>query len=146
MAIFNQIIIQIFLFCFGGLVYTDLEILFRGFSHWTMFIVGGLCFTIIGLLNENADNKKILFQYQCLIGTGVITALEFISGCIVNLILQWNVWDYSDRHFNLFGQICLHHTVLYWLPISAIAILLDDFLRYTIFDEDLPQYYFKKKK
>ena len=27
-------------------------------------------------------------------------------GCIVNRKLGWNVWDYSDRRFNVLGQIC----------------------------------------
>ena len=27
----------------GGCIYYTFEIVFRGFSHWTMFVLGGLC-------------------------------------------------------------------------------------------------------
>lgn len=87
----------------------------------------------------------MLFQYQCLIGAGIITILEFITGLIVNIGLGWNVWDYSDRPFNLMGQICLQNSI-YWIFLSGIAILLDDWLRYAVFKEEKPKYYFTKKK
>ena len=41
------------LFLIGGRLYTWLELACRGRTHWTMFILGGLCFVIIGLLNEH---------------------------------------------------------------------------------------------
>lgn len=132
------------LFIIGGLIYVGIEILARGFSHWSMFILGGICFVIVGLLNEFYE-WDLLFQYQCLIGSLVITTLEFITGCIVNIKLGWNVWDYSDRSFNLMGQICLKNSI-YWIFLSGIAILLDDFIRWKVFNEEKPRYIFKKKK
>ena len=132
------------LFIIGGLIYVGIEILARGFSHWSMFILGGICFVIVGLLNEFYE-WELLFQYQCLIGSLVITTLEFITGCIVNIKLGWNVWDYSDQLFNLMGQICLKNSI-YWIFLSGIAILLDDFIRWKVFNEEQPRYIFKKKK
>ena len=132
------------LFIIGGLIYVGIEILARGFSHWSMFILGGICFVIVGLLNEFYE-WDLLFQYQCLIGSLVITTLEFITGCIVNIKLGWNVWDYSDQLFNLMGQICLKNSI-YWIFLSGIAILLDDFIRWKVFNEEKPRYIFKKKK
>lgn len=140
---YQTLIKEIILFIIGGIIYFNIEVLARGFSHWSMFIVGGLCFIIIGLLNE-IYSWELLFQWQCLIGCGVITIMEFISGCIVNLLLHWNVWDYSDRPANLLGQICLHHSIFYWIPLSAIAIVLDDYIRHILFNEQLPKYVFKK--
>lgn len=32
----------------GGSVYVLLELALRGRSHWTMFLLGGLCFVLIG--------------------------------------------------------------------------------------------------
>lgn len=138
---YRMIIEEIILFILGGLIYFGIEIFTRGFSHWSMFIVGGLCFIIIGLLNEKYS-WDLLFQWQCLIGSGTITVLEFISGCIVNKLLHWNIWDYSDRDFNLLGQVCLHHSILYWIPLSAIAVIVDDLLRYAFFMEEFPKYKF----
>jgi len=39
------------LFCVSGLIYITIELLWRGFSHWAMFIVAGLASIPIGLLN-----------------------------------------------------------------------------------------------
>ena len=40
------------LFLIGGIAYMGIEMLWRGRTHWTMGIVGGLCFVLIGLINE----------------------------------------------------------------------------------------------
>ena len=75
----KQILKQIFLYIIGGLVYLLIEILFRGHTHWTMFIVGGLCFTLIGLLNE-CPNLRLSLISQGILGSIIITTIEFISG------------------------------------------------------------------
>ena len=43
---------ELLLFLIGGLVYAWIEILWRGYTHWSMFVLGGICFIIMGLLNE----------------------------------------------------------------------------------------------
>lgn len=48
----NSVCKTAILFVFGGLVYFGLEVLFRGHSHWTMFVLGGFLFLILGELNE----------------------------------------------------------------------------------------------
>lgn len=128
----------LFLFATGGLLYIVLEIMFRGWSHWTMFILGGLCFVDLGLINEVLPWEMPLWR-QVLIGTCIITALEFLTGCVVNLWLGWDVWDYSGMPGNVLGQICPQF-VLLWVPISLAAILLDDWIRYRKFEEDRPRY------
>ena len=129
---------EIILGFIGGLLYIGIELIWRGFSHWTMFALGGLCFVRLGRINEVIPWNMPLWQ-QMLIGTAVITGLEFITGCIVNLWLGWGVWDYSNVPFNLLGQICLPYTVL-WTPISLAGIILDDHLRYWLFKEEKPHY------
>ena len=32
---------------------------------------------------------------QMLLGACIVTVLEFLTGCIVNLWLGWDVWDYT---------------------------------------------------
>ena len=123
---------EVILFLIGGGIYYLLEVLWRGYSHWTMFIVGGLCFVLLGLLNEYRYSWNTSLLKQALMGALVITAFEFVSGCIVNLWLKWNVWDYSDLPFNLFGQICLYYFLL-WIPLSVIGIVLDDWIRYILY-------------
>ena len=68
----------VFLFVTGGLLYNILEMLFRGWSHWTMFILGGVCFICLGLINEIIPWEMLLWQ-QVLIGAGIITGLEFAT-------------------------------------------------------------------
>ena len=122
----------------GGMLYVLCELAFRGRSHWTMFIVGGLCFWLIGLTNEVIPWEMPIWQ-QCIIGAIIITAVEFIAGCIINIGLGWQVWDYSGLPFNIMGQVCLPFAVL-WVVVAAVGIVLDDYLRYWIYRQEKPLY------
>lgn len=128
----------IILFIIGGTIYVSLELLFRGRSHISMFILGGFCFVLIGGIN-NYISWEMPLILQMIIGAVVITTLEFITGYIVNIKLGLNVWDYSNQPLNIKGQICLLFSFL-WMLISLIAIVLDDYLRYWIFKEKKPKY------
>lgn len=123
---------EMLLFVVGGKLYTLIEILWRGFSHWTMFCLGGGCFVIMGLLNEYRFSWKDALLKQATVSAGIITATEFITGCIVNVWCGWAVWDYSELPFNLLGQICLYYSLL-WIPLSMLGIVLDDWLRYGMY-------------
>lgn len=103
-----------------------------------MFILGGLCFVCLGMINEVLSWETLLWQ-QVLIGAGIITALEFLTGCVVNLWLGWDVWDYSNMPGNILGQVCPQYMLL-WLPVSLIGIVLDDWMRYRWFHEEKPHY------
>ena len=127
-----------FLFWFGGATYVALEVLWRGYSHWTMLLLAGVLFIIAGLLNE-IWNWNLKFRYQVLISTSIATILELFTGLIVNVCLGWNVWDYRDVPFNFLGQICLPYTFL-WVALSTVAIILDDVLRWKFFGEEKPHY------
>lgn len=128
----------LFLFWFGGSTYVTLEVLWRGYSHWTMLLLAGTVFIAIGLLNEVWEWSTSIIK-QVAVGTVLATALEFITGCIVNLWLGWDVWDYSAMPGNILGQICPQYFLL-WLPVSLAGILLDDWLRYWWWDEERPHY------
>ena len=129
---------KLILFSIGGISYLIIELLWRGQSHWSMFILGGLCFLIIGLLNEHYT-FEIPLPVQMLIGAFTITVLEFCAGCILNLWLGLNVWDYSDLPYNILGQICLPYSLL-WFVLSLGCILADDYIRYYLLGEEKPHY------
>ncbi len=138
----KKTIIQTFknfcLFFIGGVLYLIIELLWRGYSHWSMLILGGICLVIIGSLNEYLYwEMDLLLQMLC--GSLIITILEFVTGYIVNILLGWNIWDYSHMPFNFMGQICLLYTFL-WLLLSLPVILLDDYLRWKLFNEEKPHY------
>ena len=128
----------LFLGVIGSIIYMSLEILWRGYTHWTMGVLGGICFICLGLINELLSWETPLVL-QMFIGSVIITILEFITGCIVNLWLGWNIWDYSNLPLNLLGQICLPFSIL-WYFISAIGIIIDDYIRYIYFNEEYPRY------
>ncbi|MDD5923848.1 MAG: hypothetical protein PUC88_03535 [Clostridia bacterium] len=105
----------------GGLLYGGLELLWRRRTHWSMIITGGLC---VLLLYRTFDKfKGLTLLIKCIIGSAIITSIEFAVGCIVNLWLKLDVWDYSRLHFNLLGQICPLYS-LFWALLSIPVVLL----------------------
>ena len=140
-SILFYILEYIMLFLLGGSIYYMIEILYRGHSHISMFILGGICFILIGLINELLS-WDMLFWTQVIIGDIIVLVLEFVTGLIVNVWLGLGVWDYSNLPFNLMGQICLPFALL-WLPIVAIAIVLDDYCKWFFFHGKKPTYRFK---
>ena len=120
----------------GGAIYYGIECIWRGYSHWSMAILGGICFIAVGSINELFSWEMPMWK-QCLIGAIVVTILEFITGCIVNLWLGWNIWHYE--RFDVLGQICLPFT-FFWFLLSGVAIIIDDWLRYWWFEEERPHY------
>lgn len=104
------------LFYLGGMGYTGLELLFRGFTHGSMFVLGGLCFVIIGKLRF----LKTLWV-RLVAAAGIVTVLELLCGLAVNR--NYQVWDYRNLPLNYRGQICLTFSLL-WIPVSLAAILL----------------------
>ena len=105
-------------FLTGSAAYSLLEILWRGYTHWTMTVTGGICFTVLYILHVYA--RTLSFLTRCVIGTAVITLVEFAVGCTVNLWLGWHVWDYADVPGNVLGQICLPFSLM-WLLLCAVA-------------------------
>jgi uncharacterized membrane protein len=74
-----------------------------------------------------------------LIGSLIITVLEFITGYVVNIKLGLNVWSYYDMPYNIMGQVCLPYTLL-WFVLSLVCIIADDKLRVYLFGEERRQY------
>ena len=136
----NTILKYLVLFLIGGITYYFIEIAYRGYSHFSMIIVGGLCFILIGSINE-FSNKEIPLLLQMFISVIIINIVELISGIIINRILLLNVWDYSQLRFNFLGQISLNSSIA-WFFLSLIAIYVDDLLRYKIYKEEMPKYKF----
>ncbi len=107
-------------FSLGAFIYGLVEVVVRGYTHWTMAIAGGTVLAFFYFINQKTNLS--LFT-RCLIGAAVITSVEFIIGMIVNIGLGWAVWDYSDKPLNLFGQICPYFTIG-WFFISIPAFWL----------------------
>lgn len=126
------------LFAAGGILYSYIELAWRGYTHWTMLVLGGICFLLVGAINEVLPWEMPLVL-QCLIGMYCILIPEFAAGLILNVRLNLHIWDYSALPFNVLGQICLYYAVV-WYFLSAVGIVLDDLLRWKLFGEDKPKY------
>lgn len=110
-------------FSFGGTGYCLIELLWRGHTHWSMYLTGGLCFYVIEWLNRRVLAARSLWT-KCAAGAAVITGIEFCVGCVVNLWLGLGVWDYTRLPLNLFGQISVLYSVLWYMlsaPLSVIS-------------------------
>ena len=117
----NSVIFFIF-----GVSYVFLEVFYRGHSDISMFFVGGLCGLLIGLINEITPKMPILLQM--LLGSVIVTFIEFVTGYILNIKLGLHIWDYSNLRFNILGQVSLLFSVL-WFLLSYVVIWLDDKIR-----------------
>ena len=132
----------------GGGAYGMLEILWRGFTHISMIILGGICF--IGLLHISKYNEvkfprlfkrqghnektgdwekisssqtrglKLNMAAKSVLGGGMITAAELLAGILLNIWLSLNVWDYSGQRFQFLGQISLIYFFL-WCGLSFVV-------------------------
>ena len=107
------------LFYTGGMVYLSLELLYRGRSHGSMFLAGGLCFLLIGHMNR--VEPKLPLPLRALVGALIVTTVELGTGMVFNR--QYQVWDYRDQPGNFMGQICPLFSAL-WIPLSLAAALL----------------------
>ena len=83
----NSVCKTAILFVFGGLVYFGLEVLFRGHSHWTMFVLGGFLFLILGELNEGLLEWDTPLIWQGVLGSAIVTGAELVTGMILNVWL-----------------------------------------------------------
>lgn len=117
----------------GAFGYGGIELLWRGRTHWSMLVTGGICFLCMYMI-ENLSRERRWRKY--LMCTAVITTFELIAGMIVNLRMGWDVWDYSDMPLNLSGQICLGFSAA-WLMLSIPGTALCRVLRRFILHKGL---------
>ena len=111
------------LFYLGGCTYLGLELLWRGRTHSSMFLAGGLCFLLIGKLSH--VEPRLPLPLRAVVGAGIVTMVELGTGLLVNR--GYAVWDYRGQPGNLWGQICPQFTLL-WIPVSLAALGLYEVL------------------
>jgi len=129
----------LFLWALGGSIYYNLEMVFRGFSHWSMFVLGGLCMVFFWLQGYVLDWRVPLWLQiiRCVI---FVTACEFITGMIVNKWFNLAVWDYSDQPFHILGQVCLPFAIIF-SGLCVVGIFLSGYLIHWLYQEPKPKYY-----
>lgn len=111
----------IFIFLFGSFGYGLLEVLFRGFTHWSMIITGGSALLILFLINQALPKTPLIIK--ALLGALSITIIEFSVGLIVNKLFSFGVWDYTGTPGNILGIITPIFS-LCWFAISFFMVSL----------------------
>lgn len=132
-----QIGTELIISCIGGMLYVGMECLWRGHSHPSMFLLGSICFFLLGVMGRHPFTRTLGLFWQSLLGAGIITLLELLTGLIVNRGMRLDVWDYSNLPFNLMGQICLPYFLL-WIPVAALAIFVNHGLRLLLLHQPWP--------
>lgn len=117
------------LFLAGGTVYGIIELLWRGYTHKTMIIAGGICFLL--LYNVYTKHRDLNIFKRFLYGSLIITSVEFPLGLLLNCIFNLHIWDYSNLHFNILGQVSLLYSIFWGLlavPVSYLCVKIDKLL------------------
>ena len=117
------------IFLSGAGLYCAAELLWRGWTHWTMFFCGGIGFLL--MYRISALNIPVLRKW--LLSTAGITVLEYYTGCLVNLALDMQVWDYSAMPLDVSGQICPQF-ILLWFALSIPGSMLCTCIRRLLHD------------
>lgn len=130
----------ILLWAIGGCLYYLFEILFRGFSHWSMFFLGGICMIFCTWQGQTLHWEDPLW-IQILRCTVFVTSMEFITGIILNQWCGLEIWNYEGQPFQLFGQICLPFAVIF-SGLCCLAILLGGSIACWLYGEPAPKFHF----
>ena len=83
----------------GGGTYFAIEMIWRGYSHWTMAALGGICFVLIGGINEFFPWEMPL-ALQGVISTCLARSASCIAFCGYPLPLRRSFWTIG------FGTSC----------------------------------------
>lgn len=93
----------------------------RGFLNGPFCPVYGFgALIIIYLLGGLPKNAAIIF----FAGTVITTALEYITGVLLEMVFHAKWWDYSDNRFNFKGRICLLNSTLFGLLSVALMLFI----------------------
>lgn len=92
----------------------------RGFLNGPYCPIYGFGMIIVAITLEPLKENIIILYFGSVV---LATALEFITGFILEKIFHQNWWDYSDERFNIKGYICLKFSLL-WGIACLIAVRL----------------------
>lgn len=106
-------------FCSGGAAYGIIELLWRGYTHLSMLILGGICFRLLIRISKTERRLAV----KSFTGGVCITVAEFLTGCVVNLWLGLSVWDYTKEPCQLMGQVCIRFFLLWTFACFAVIPL-----------------------
>lgn len=137
-------VLSMLLWFFGGTMYFLLEVIFKSVTghperiSWTMLVVAILLTIPVERAGEQLPWAVPLWL-QALVCAALVTAVELAAGCVINLWLGWDVWDYTAMPGNILGQICPQYSAIWWVLCLAF-IPAFDWLRYAVEGGERPRY------
>ena len=138
--ILKRVIKYTVLFITFSALYVWIEIMFRNRSDRSMLALSGVLGVTLGILNNIIPWSMGLAQQGLIGGFLIVTPMEYFVGKFL-VTQNLSIWNYSTMPWNIDGQICLPFTLI-WCVISVVVVVLDDYLRYFIFNEEKPHYNF----
>ncbi len=120
-------------FIIGAIGYMIIELIWRGRTHWTMAIAGGISFFLISIVADKFYNTPL--PVKAALCAVAITAIELIFGIIFNVALKMEIWDYSTIPFNFLGQICPLFS-LFWFALAFLFLPLAEVINRKIYSQN----------
>lgn len=124
----GQWVLLFFLYCFLGWVWESCYVsvcrrqwVNRGFLHGPLLPIYGSGAILILFVTLPAEENLWLVW---LLGMIAATALEYVTGDVMERLFKVRYWDYSKKRFNLNGHICLSSSIAW----GFFSILLVRFL------------------
>lgn len=128
------------IFIISGLIYTMLELMWRGRTHWTMFLCAGLCGLVMANVNNHLLEFDTDFLKQVVVSALCCTGFEFLFGIMFNG--DFSIWDYRG----LWGTIHIlgdQVNILFfgvWIIISVFSLPFLDWLQWKLGLAEKPYY------
>lgn len=124
----GQWVLLFFFYCFCGWVWECCYVSLcqrrwvnRGFLHGPLLPIYGSGAIIILLATiPVAEDLRLVWLF----GMIAATALEYVTGAVMERIFKVRYWDYSNQKFNLNGHICLTSSIAW----GFFSILLVRFI------------------
>lgn len=111
----TQWVLLFFFYCFLGWVWESCYVSIcqrrwvnRGFLSGPLLpIYGSGAIIILFVTLPVEESLPLIF----LCGTAAATALEYVTGAVMERLFKVRYWDYSKKHCNLHGYICLTSSI-----------------------------------
>jgi uncharacterized membrane protein len=105
------------------------EFINRGFLHGPFCPIYGFGTLSIIVLLKPVENNYIFLFLSSLFLTSII---EYITGYILETAFNSTWWDYSDKHFNIHGRICLVFSIIWGLISVFILKVVHPYIVYIV--------------
>lgn len=125
---------------FSGVIYTSIELLFRGRTYWSMFFLAFIVGILLSIINDEILEFDDYYEKQVLLGTFICIVFEGLFGILFNQ--DYHIWDYRGLWGSFFYNQLNFIFCGAWMLITAFGIPLLDFVQYKLKIAPKPYYRF----